>query len=67
MVEGPIQMERNMLNTQGQKDQHLGQGEDKRHRYNQRCEKNEVVLGRSHQPPQRRSIDLACNHVETIY
>ena len=51
---------------QGQKDQHLGQGEDKSHRYNQQCEKNEVVLGRTHQAPQRRPVDLACHHLETI-
>ena len=27
---------------------------------------NEVVLGRTHRPPQRRPVDLACLHVETI-
>ena len=32
---------------QGQKDQLLGQGEDKSHRHNQQCETNEVVLGRA--------------------
>ena len=31
---------------QGQKDQHLSQRYDKSHKYNQRCEKNEVVLGK---------------------
>ena len=51
---------------QGQKDQHLGQGEDKSHRYNQQCEKNEMVLGRAYQPPQRRPMDHACYHLETI-
>ena len=33
-------------------DKHLGQTEDKGQRYNQQCEKNEVVLGKAHQPPQ---------------
>ena len=46
---------------QGQKDQHLGQEED-----NQQCEKNEMVKGIAHQPPQRRLTDVACRHVETI-
>ena len=41
----------------------LGQGEDKSHRYNQQCEKNEMVLGRAYQPPQRRPMDLACHHL----
>ena len=27
-------------------------------RYNQQCEKNEIVLGRAYQPPQRRPMDL---------
>ena len=49
-----------------QKDQHLVQGEDESHRYNQQCEKNKVVLGRAYQPPQRRPMDLACHHLETI-
>ena len=51
---------------QRQKDQHLGQGEDKSHRYNQHCKKNEMVLGRAYQPPQRRPMDLACHQLETI-
>ena len=51
---------------QGKKDQHLGQGEDKSRRRNQQCEKNELVLGRAHQLPQRRPMDLACHHLETI-
>ena len=51
---------------QGQKDRHLGQGEDTTHRHNQQCETNEVVLGRAHQQPQRRSMDLAGHHLETI-
>ena len=29
-------------------------------------EKNEMVLGRAHQPPQRRPMDLARHHLETI-
>ena len=49
---------------QGQKDQ--PQAEDTNRRYNQQYEKNEVVLGRAHQPPQRRPMDLACHHLETI-
>ena len=28
--------------------------------------KNEMVLGRAYQPPQRRPMDLACHHLETI-
>ena len=52
---------------QRQKDQHLGQGEDKSHRYNQHCKKNEMVLGRAYQPPQRRPMDLACHQLETIW
>ena len=32
----------------------------------QQCEKNEVVLGRAHQPPQRRPLDLASHHYETM-
>ena len=58
-------MERSMLNIT-YKDQHLGQGEEKSHRYNQHCKKNEMVLGRAYQPPQRRPMDLACHHLETI-
>ena len=38
----------------GQEGQHLGQEEDKSHRNNQQCEKNEMVLSRAHQPPQRQ-------------
>ena len=45
------------------KDQHLGQGDVQSHRYNAHCEKNEMVLGRAFQ---RRSMDLACHHLETI-
>ena len=51
---------------QRQKDQHLGQGEDKSHRYNQHRKKNEMVLGRAYQPPQRRPMDLAYHQLETI-
>ncbi len=28
-------------------------------------EKNEIILGRAYQPPQRRPMDLACHHLET--
>ena len=28
--------------------------------------KNEMVLGRAYQPPQRQPMDLACHHLETI-
>ena len=44
----------------------MGQEEDKSHRYNQHCTKNEMVLGRAYQPPQRRPMDLVCHHLETI-
>ena len=37
----------------------------KTHRYNLHCEKNEMVLGRAYQPPQRRPMDLARHHLET--
>ena len=30
-------------------------------------EKNEMVLGRAYQLPQRRPMDLACHHLGTIY
>ena len=30
---------------------------------NQQCEKNEVGLGRAHQPPQRRPMDITCQCV----
>ena len=30
-------------------------------------EKNEMVLARAYQPPQRRPMDLACHYLETIY
>ena len=49
-----------------QKDQHLGQREDRRHRPKQHCEKNEIVLDRAHQSPQRRLLNLACHHLEII-
>ena len=35
-------------------------------RYNLHCEKNEMVLGRAYQPPQRRPMDLSRHHLETI-
>ena len=44
----------------------MGQGEDKRHRYNQQCETNEMVMDRAYQPSQRRPMDLADRHLETI-
>ena len=28
--------------------------------------KKKIVLGRAYQPPQRRPMDLACHHLETI-
>ena len=34
--------------------------------YNQQYKKNEVVLCRSHQTPQRRMVDLVCHLLETI-
>ena len=30
-------------------------------RHNQQCEKNDVVLGRAHRAPQRRTMDLTCH------
>ena len=35
-------------------------------RYNQQCEEKEMVLGRAHQQPQCRPMDLACHNLETI-
>ena len=35
-------------------------------RYNQQCEKKEMVVGRAYHPPQRRTMDLACHHLETM-
>ena len=58
-----IKMERCMLNI---KDQYLGQGENNIHRFNQHCKKNEMVLGRAYQPPQRRPMDLTCHHLQAI-
>ena len=43
-----------------------GSGRGQSHRYNQHCETNEMVLGRVYQPPQRRPMDIACHHLETI-
>ena len=51
---------------QGQNDKYLGQGENKRHTNDQRYEKNEVVLGNAHPPPERLSMGIACHHLETI-
>ena len=61
------EMEGSMLNMtqKGKKDQHVGQREDVGCRHdNQQCEKKDVVLGRAHQLPQRRPMDLACHHLE---
>ena len=58
-------IERSMLNIT-YKDRNLCQGEDNSHRYNQHCEKHEMVLGKPYQPPQRRPRDLACHHLETM-
>ena len=43
------------------------QEENKSHRHNQQCQNNKVVLGRTHQPPQRRPMDLTRQHLATIY
>ena len=51
---------------QGRKDKYLGQGENKRQINDQRYEKNEVVLGNAHPPPDRLSMGIACHHLETI-
>ena len=47
------------------KDQNMGQG-TKVIYYIHQCVKNEVVVDRAQQPPQRRSMGLACHHMETI-
>ena len=44
----------------------MGQGEDTTHRYDQNGENNDTVQGRAYQPPQRRPMDLACYHLDTI-
>ena len=44
----------------------IGQGENKRHINDQGYEKNEVVLGNAHPPPERLSMGIACHHLETI-
>ena len=35
--------------------------------YNQHSKKHKMVLCRAYQPPQRRPMDLACYHLETIW
>ena len=62
-------MERSMLNIT-YKDRKTNVCVRKRtnsHRYNQNCEKNEMVMGRAYQPPQRRQMDFACHHLEAIW
>ena len=41
-------------------------GKGKSNIYNQHYKTNEMVLGRAYQPPQRRPMDLACYHLQTI-
>ncbi len=61
-------MERVMLNiTYKQRNTNIWVRERTKVRYNQQCEKNEMVPGRAHQPPQRRQMDLVCRRLETIY
>ena len=33
---------------------------------NQQCENIEMVLGRAHQPPKKKPMDIACLHLENI-
>ena len=49
--------------TCGRTDQH---GQKYAQHHIQHCEKNEMVLGRAYQPPQRRPMDLAYHQLETI-
>ena len=44
----------------------MGQIQDSVNRHNQQCDNNEVALGRAHQPPQIRQMDLACHYLENI-
>ena len=52
-------MDRSMLNTT-YKDRktNIWVRESTKVRYYQHCDKNEMVLGRAYQPPQRRPMDL---------
>ena len=59
-------MERSMLNIT-YKHRKTNIWERTKVRYNQQCEKNEMVPCRAHQPPQRRQMDLECRHLETIW
>ena len=62
-------MEKRMLNTTYKDimtNIWVREREDVSHIYNQQCENNEMVLGRPHQPFQRRPMDLACHNLETI-
>ena len=52
--------------TRREKYQHMGQTEGKSPISNRQCDTNEVVLARTHQPPQGRPKYIACHHVETI-
>ena len=44
----------------------LGESKDMSHRRDKNNQKNEVVLRRTHQPTQRRQMDKALYHLETI-
>ena len=59
-------MERSMLNVTYKDRRTSIWVREKSHRYNVHCEKNEMVLGRAYQPPQRQLMDLVCHHLETI-
>ncbi len=60
-------MERRMLNiTYKDRKTNIWVRERTKVRYNQQCEKNEMVMGRAQQPPQTRQMDLECHHLETI-
>ena len=56
-------MERSMLNiTYKDRKTNIWVRERTKFIDNPHCKKNEMVLGRAYQPPQRRPMDLACHH-----
>ena len=58
--------ERSILNiTYNDRKTNIWVREDISHIYNMQCDKNEMVLGRVYQPPERRPMDIACYHLET--
>ena len=59
LAAAPTKMERSMLN--------ITYKDRRTNIWVRDCEKNEMVLGRAYQPPQRRPMDLARHHLETIW